>query len=265
MPSPKISLTTLSPTINSSTAAATGTTSGNILEKTKPLRYYESTSNPVSAPTDISFNLGSQVDVGAVFIDSVNVSSAHMGIWAHATNTNPFVGSNELEVTAPVLDRKTGRYKYFWERSSTTPKQYFGLRFTSGATITEGSAVRVGSVTFIARTNYLDVPGGYQYPLNYAVTKPQVANKFIGGTIEPVSVGERYVKLKLPVVDYIRDTQQTAVLDILSNELSPIVFFENNSELEKAYTFFLESSSSSKIAYKNQEVLSVTFTFIEAI
>jgi len=216
--------------------------------------------------TDIYFDLGSVVDVGAVFIDNVNVSSADVGMWSHSTLSTVFSsGSNDLPVVAPVLDRKTGRYKYFWERSQTDAKQYFGLRIAAGATVTEGSAARIGAVTFIARTNYLDLPGGYQYPLDYEVIKPQVVNRFLGGTIEPVSVGSRFVKLALPVVDYIRETQQTGILNILSNELTPVTFFENNSELEKAYTFFIESSKSSKIKYKNQEVLSVSFVFTETL
>jgi len=265
MPAPKICLTKETPTVDSgdSTAAATGSSLNNTLSTQRPLRYYES-SVAVSTATDVSFNLGSAVDVGAIFIDNINVSSNDIEIYEKATS-NPFTAGTLLATVTPLQDKKTGRYKYIYERSATTTRQWYGIRIKANATLTEGTVARIGAVTFCSRANYIDLVGGYQYPMEYTVIKPMKENKFSGGSVEPVSLGSRYVTLQLPVVDFLKKSQQSNVLDIVQQEVSTLVFFENNSDLENVYTCYVKSAKSTKITYKLKEVLATSFELIEAI
>ena len=84
----------------------------NLILIDKPLRVYES-SVTLGTATSMHFDMGSANTLGAVFIDNINVTSAHVqvhsGTTSGATTTHHTSGGN----LTPVLDRRTGRYKLF--------------------------------------------------------------------------------------------------------------------------------------------------------
>jgi hypothetical protein len=211
---------------------------------------------------------------GALLIDNVNFDNAKITIESGG-NTSTTTG--QTVSAAPVLDKRTGRYKLLYTPTGENHR-YWKITVASGATLggVDVGNVQVGSIVLMqkwiagssgADALYQDFPAG-NYPLSYTIQSPQIVNKFPGGATESISIGERFVSFATPNIDYIRGTQEDTILDILQNELNPIVFYENDGgtgSTGRAYVCKLVSAKPVKVTYKTQSTTQMSFSFTECI
>jgi len=258
-------------TAHSDTTASTQADRGkdNLVLIDKPLRVYESSVTASSTATSMHFDMGSANTLGAIFIDNINVTSPHVQIWSGTgSDATTFEHTALADEITPVLDKRTGRYKYLFIPDSTKNHRYWRVEVIVGATLLgTDTKVKCGGVTLIETAKYIDFPAG-NYPLTYTIQSPQITNKFPGGATESIGIGERFVSFATPNIDYIRGTQEDTILDILDNELLPITFYENdgNTDFEcRAYTCKLVSAKPQKVTYKTQSTTQMTFSFTECI
>jgi len=264
----KIALNPSSTTVaHSDTTASSQADRGkdNLVLIDKPLRVYESSVTASSTATSMHFDMGSANVLGAIFVDNINVTSNDVQI--HSGTTSAATTTLHHGSLQPVLDKRTGRYKLFYEPGANNHR-YWRVEILSGATLLgTDTKVKCGGVTLIETAKYIDFPAG-NYPLTYTIQSPQITNKFPGGATESIGIGERFVSFSTPNIDYIRGTQEDTILDILDNELLPITFYENDggtgSEC-RAYTCKLVSAKPQKVTYKTQSTTQMTFSFTECI
>ncbi len=265
----KIALNPSSTTVaHSNTTASSQADRGkdNLILTDKPLRVYES-SVTVGTTTSMYFDMGSSQPLGAIFIDNINVTSSHVQVYSGSTSAASDIHHTVGGNLTPKLDKRTGRYKLLYV-PGTNGYQYWRVEVATGATLTgTDTKVKCGGVTLIETALYIDFPAG-NYPLTYAIQSPQITNKFPGGATESISIGERFLSFTTPNIDYIRGTQEDTILEILQNELLPIVFYENDGGTDsecRAYTCKLASAKPQKVTYKTQATTQMAFSFTECI
>ena len=257
------------------TATTTFVICGNNSNITGSYADYDNVSVKVvpSVPQDnarIVLDIPAAVTLSGFFLDNVNFDSVQVNTY----DVN-FANPGNTETVSVSKDARTGRRKVFHNfalpiffdapSSSSTAKLEF--RVASNANmfnnLTKGE---FGAVTLIEDKKEPVFPVGHMNDIVVDVNYPQVVNKFLGGNIEPISVGERFIDIVFPTVDVLNNTQETAIMDILEKELVPIVFYENNVETQKVYTVRLDSAKSIRKTYRvSKEVFSIQLKFKEII
>ena len=105
-------------------------------------------------------------------------------------------------------------------------------------------------------------------------TNQVVVSRFEGGAIEPVQIGPMFLTATLPTVDYLHDTdadgtsekQVEIVYKILRQGPKPILFYENNLDVSKAYVMRVDTGRASQVVDKlMNKVSSAGLKLIEAI
>jgi hypothetical protein len=209
------------------------------------------------------------ITLSGFFLDNVNFDS-----FETVTYRDDLTGAGSTQPFTINEDTRTGRRKAyctftapigFDADSSSTAKIAFKV---NPAATMYGSQTKAefGSITLIEDGKEPIFPYGHMKDMAININYPQVVNKFAGGNQEPISIGERFVDITLPALDFLRDTQESAIMDILQKEQTPVVFYENNDETQKVYTVRLDSAKAIRQTYKvSNEVFSVQLKFREVI
>ncbi|MEE8598231.1 MAG: hypothetical protein V3S69_01700 [Dehalococcoidales bacterium] len=260
--------------INSSFAASGDTPTDeqsfpheNATDYTHPLRQFR-TGNDAANGNQLKLEntSGASVTVGAVLIDNVNIDIIRCEPPTQASNATT------------VVDSRTGRRKAVFIFSS-------GVAIADGATLTievaSGGAstpdineTHIGGVSIWSYAGTYDFPGAGIQGLEWSVTNPQAVNTYSGGVTEPIDIGEPFVTLKTPQLNYLpevtdsgQSANQMAILsEIIRRGAAPVLFYENNGNIEKAYNMRLLASKPIKtIDRLTDQVTAVSLTFVETI
>jgi len=244
----------------------------NVQDRTHPLRTFRTTDT--ASASKVLMDVPSGTVLAGCFVDNVNFDGE---VTFHTFNS---ALGNQLTVTADsagktiVKDPFTGRRKVYVRFDSTVTfngstidkiRVIAGGSTTLAADAAYTAGFEWGAVTYVEEGNELGLEGGKINNISYSITDPQIVTKFPGGAIEPVEVGERFVTINIPSRDYLEDSQ-TAILDVFLNRTTPIIFFENDGNLGRAYTTRAVINKATKVQYKvTGEVFSLTIGLIETI
>jgi len=237
----------------------------NVADRVHPLRTFRTIAGGFG---HISFEIPSGTVLGAIFVDNMNFSKYDITARDSAgASTETLAGGVGI-----IKDDRTGRHKSYFDLTENgftagvtfNGTTYDHIRLTQSSSsvivkpVFDSAGITVsdwGAVTAIEFGKQLEFPGEYINDMQFDFFSPEAVNKFLGGSEEPIEVGENYVEITIPTRDFlVPDSnisgQETTLLDIIRNRTSPIVFFENNGKREKAYTTRLVSAKPVKGVYK---------------
>jgi hypothetical protein len=254
--------TIFSPDSTYSTGAQTNFPLSNIADRIHPFRSYRSSVAPSTA-VEIVYDLGaSPPKVNSVFIDNTNVLT--WKIQHSAAITSGY--TDWLAATTSQIDNLTGRVKVFLDTSSLSQNARY-LKVVSSAqtaVLSPLDAVKIGGITIGTDDNVMELPGGGTNNVEITQNIPTLITNFQNGAIEPTQVGEPFVEIVIPNDQYLRDTQEEEIAAILNMGVAPFVFFENASDLSRAY-LVRHSQYKNKLNYQVSKVINVPLSFTEVI
>lgn len=239
----------------------------NLDDRIHPFRPYRTLFNLTSTTTTIVLDLGEDIPrVNAIFLDNTNLAGWHVssatGIsGSYTTYGNGFTGR---------LDPLTQRGRVFMDLSgeATDNNRYLKLEAPPQTSLNSSDYPSVGAITVGTTGNVVDLPSKGTLTFDFTTSAPTVITDFVGGARESTLVGARFVEVTLPSDAYLRETQETAMTNILNMDTTPFVIFENATldtpDISRAY-LVKHGTTKNKMLYTVGKVFTLSMNFIEVV
>lgn len=238
------------------------------LDYTHPLRQYRANNDTANGNQIILQNSsGSSVTIGAIFVDNINFDKVGFDLPGASFDT----------VLDSAVDGRTGRRKVlavFNGGVTVAASQTVAIEVGSGGSSVDGSGeAHIGAISLWTESGKYRWPGGEYQGATWTITIPRVSNAFEGGLEEPITIGEPYVSLSTPTISFIHgltddgqtDTQSNILYKLARQSTKPVLYYENNGNLEKAYVMRLASGSTSTSDLLTDKLTEGSFSFNEVV